>query len=858
MLTSRYIGFTLIASTCYLSDVASGSDKLPSPGSDGGLKNVALGKKYTLSPQPDYRFSTGSSDGTDLTDGKTIAENKSLWTEQGTVGWTSKRGAIYVTIDLESATEIRGAAFSTCAGRADIKWPNHIYIFSSLDQTEWRYVGDLLDFAKRKQPFPEVDADGKGVNDAHFTIQSTDLPPSIGRYVTLAICGAPYVFTDEIKLFGGDSSDTAINQNLPRIESEGGLKTYIDDLLTTAGVSRRLNSDISTLRGDISQAKIPVTEKTALNEKLAAIENDVSKMAPVSAENFKAIMPYHPLQSEILAVQAELWRATGIEIPFIWKTNRFQRVPFIHRPGFGEEKPLALQFRMLKGEARSDSFLISNAAAEPVEFSLQFSEIPNQLSDRIPTATTLSRTLWTDTATGVPVCNALIPVRPDGDTYSIPVPAGVTQRVWITIDSETLSQGVHNASLVIKSGSTSKILPVQISISNVRKREPSLKVGFWDYCNNNTSYGLSPSNRDSAIRSMESLYTNAPVASAAVLPWPNDNAFDAEGALKSPLSFAEFDRWVTKIWPGKENYIIFLATGQKFAGKPVGNPEFASRITSWLKAIENHIHELGLKPSQFILETVDEPHSNEQAETMIAWTRIIRAAAPEFRIITDPTWVRPDQVELQEALTGADIISPNTQLFQKGGAAAAEYYAKRQAAGQELWFYECEGPTRPADPAKYYRKQSWFAFLHNARGITFWSFGDTGNRPTSWNEYLCGGKQCEPGFIGLNEVTDSIHLHAIREGVQDYAALELLRDELASCSNPALVAKGKAFFENKIKSIGELSLGFDKLSDIGKSILTPSPDGKILDDLRDECLDLLEAVRESKSSRQKNANVSNK
>ena len=116
-------------------------------------KNIALGKKYTLSPAPNYRYCTDPGDATQLTDGKTTKGY--FWTQQGTVGW-SHVPYVAITVDLGRVEPIGGVSFRTAAGAAGVEWPAAIHILTSDDGKSYRDNGDLVALdLKRHGPWPE-------------------------------------------------------------------------------------------------------------------------------------------------------------------------------------------------------------------------------------------------------------------------------------------------------------------------------------------------------------------------------------------------------------------------------------------------------------------------------------------------------------------------------------------------------------------------------------------------------------------------------------------------------------------------------------------------------------------------------
>ncbi len=215
----------------------------------------------------------------------------------------------------------------------------------------------------------------------------------------------------------------------------------------------------------------------------------------------------------------------------------------------------------------------------------------------------------------------------------------------------------------------------------------------------------------------------------------------------------------------------------------------------------NHMRELNLTPGQLILLLVDESKSDQQDEMFVAWARAVKAAAPELTLYHNPIWEQPQNTRVQEAMTLPDILCPSRLVFNQGGPAVAEYFACRRAAGQKFWFYDAYGPARLADPNAFYRLAAWQAFRENAEGLGFWAFGDLGGAKSAWNEYLQSTQSYAPAFLGVDDATDSIHWQAVREGIEDYEYLAMLREAVLKTDNLELKAQGEALLAKAPASV---------------------------------------------------------
>ncbi len=159
-------------------------------------ENIALGRPYTLDPDPNYEALARSDlNRTRLTDGE-YAPPGSMWGFQTTVGWHDRNPLI--TIDLGSSQAISGVMFHTVScGSAGVSWPNAIILEVSDDGEDWSTVGDMVEFTENITPAPEIV--DQAVNH-QFVTPELDVK---GRYLRIHVMQTPpFVFSDEIEVYG--------------------------------------------------------------------------------------------------------------------------------------------------------------------------------------------------------------------------------------------------------------------------------------------------------------------------------------------------------------------------------------------------------------------------------------------------------------------------------------------------------------------------------------------------------------------------------------------------------------------------------------------------------------------------------
>jgi hypothetical protein len=744
--------------------------------------NIALEKTVTFNSKPNYPLCSDSDDNKQLTDGKYSAA-VDFQKQKTTVGWRNAF-PIIITIDLGSVQPISGVSYSTITDEPGfgLSRPTAIYIAISGDQKTWHYAGDLIDLS----PKPPA-----AVNTP-FRYTTHDLQTK-GRYISFAVVQPYDVVADEIEVYQGDAA---------WLDKPAGGTTYssVNDIihakLGTTCATRRLNDDIETIRHELQISSLPATQKSTFNAQLDEAAAAVKKMPPFPT-GAKTILPLNDVHRDILAIHGEVLAAEKFAPLTVWKQHRYAWLPFLKAPD--TKKKVQLKFSMLHNQFRSDALLLTNASGKSKKISLRLNHFPTGTKDGW---IKLYSVAWTDTAEGTPVADALLPVTPENHVYEIDIPAGMTRKVWFTVDSSKVPAGDYKSTFTVEAAAQKITVPILLHVSRIAMKTPRLSLGMWDFTNGHGGGRITPQNRQAAIELMRSHFVDTAWASRSVLPMPDADDFDEQGNLKNPLDFSELDHWIA-MWPGARRYYVFkFMQGQSgdFAGAKMGSAEFNARVGSWAKVLSVHIQTLGMKPSQLGIEIIDESQTDAQDAIIAAWAKAIKTAAPELTLFSDPQWWNPDQAKNQEAITSMDVLCPLTTYYRKAGTSFQDYYQKLRTRGKELWFYQCSGPVRLFDPQAYYRYQAWQAFASGATGQGFWSFADSA-APTSWNNYATTRISFEPEFIDKDAVYDSVHWDAVREGMEDNEELSMLADAIKKSSDGAWKTRAQHVLNQAVSAI---------------------------------------------------------
>ena len=748
-----------IACIC-LAGIADSDPLLPDLG-----ENIALGRPYTMEPQPRYSDTADEGDATQLTDGE-YSEGY-FWTQLTTVGWTGM-SMKYITIDLGEDLPIRGLSFNTAAGVADVQWPARILLYVSLDGESWHPVGDLVAMHLAEHELPEY---GEYAVLPIFT----GAMQTHGRYLKLAVEPAGhYTVCDEIEVFRGDDAWLAqAYEGKPLTD----VQTYLDQMRITGLIAAQFRRDLAAAREDI--AELPADRRGDLEARADELAAQIEQMAPLDMESFVAILPMTPLEEEIFRLQAEVWRAQGKPELRLWHKHRWEPLAPSEEPATDE--PPAVEVAMMSNEYRADVLNITNGSDRDQRLRLRITGLPG--GDN-PGWITLHQVEHVGTRWFTSVAAALPEAERLGDAWEIDVPRGMTRQVWVAINRPEIDAGLHEGAVELSSaGGFAAEVPLRLRIYPLRFPDrTTLLVGGWSDTNNKRGYGMTLDNYEALEAYLQEHYVNAPWASG---PWTKSGHFDDAGNVIEPPDTASFDEWIER-WPDRAMYLIFAVVGDSFDGAQIDTPEFAAKVGGWARFWADHMVELGKRPDQFGVLLVDEPHSAEQYRIITAWARAMEAAAPGVVTWEDP---QPQGLDdgLVEMLETLDVICPYRKHVLTRGEWYTDLLEQMRQQGKSLWLYSADGPARSFDPFSYYLMQEWHVFGMGGEGSCFWSFTDTG-RVSCWNEYPAEGNgPYTPFYLDDTSVTGAKYMEAIREGIEDFEYLIMLRariEELAADGVP--------------------------------------------------------------------------
>ena len=741
----------------------------PRVGAQAAPQNLALGRPYTMSPPPNYSLTADAGDSVQLTDGSYTTAIGTFWMHSNVVGW-SHVAPVTIVIDLQSVQPISGVSFSTAArAAADVHWPRSIFVLTSDDGRQYFPATDLAQVPPGTAGPPSETA------YATFRYAIGNLRTH-GRYVAIIVDPiGPYVFCDEIEVLRGDPS--FLSTPLAG-EPATDLRQYFVNAHMNVSIGQRLSIDLQSARTALaSAAALDADLRARLTSELDSIEYGIAGLPPAPA-GFKAVLPLNDLHARIFAVQGAIAQAAGFPALSAWAVNPWDFARPLDKPTPASTQTASIL--AMNGETRSGAVNFSNSSGQPVTVTLR----TRNLNLNIRHDLHLFEAEWTDTRELTPVADALVPLS-DQTTVFV-VPAGMTRQIWMSFAPQNRLSGTYRGTLqATTDAGTSLSVPIALTVlAGSFPARPTLHVGGWDYTDTTHGLGLTPTNVGPLIDQLHALKVDSPWATLGVMP---SGTFDALGQLQTSPDTTAFDAWVAN-WPDASRYFVFVGGPDSIGGvQAADEPRFTTAVGQWIAFWASHAVGLGIQPSQLMLLLVDEPMSAAQDQRIVHWARAVKAGAPDVGI-----WENPNYRDPASAAAGlmdvSDVLAVKRSLIVSQGASYTDFFRQRGQQGQALDVYGASGPARLLDPYTYDRLQAWICADLGAGGSYLWSFADDAGGH-SWNEYGSTDAPYSPFFLSSDQVTISKHSEAIREGMEDFEYLTMLRGKVA---NPRPRQRGTA------------------------------------------------------------------
>lgn len=465
-------------------------------------------------------------------------------------------------------------------------------------------------------------------------------------------------------------------------------------------------------------------------------------------------------------------------------------------------RPLSegIRLQAWRGErVNAQIVLQSEAAQEHVRFA---SSAVSREAARIPiTANFIRYTL----ADGTPQGDILDTVA------TLPLPAGANRPVWITMDvPREATPGDYSGALVIQSDSSSVRVPVRLQVLPAVLPPPgqwSFHLDLWQHPQAVARWHDVPAWSDAHLALMEPLMKRLAAAGQKTItcaiieePW-NGQTYDrfpsliewhkrADGSWV--FDYSAFDRWVTFMsdrcgmararihcysmlpWSLKFRYFDERENRYNDLSLQPGTPDYDAFWGRFLEDFSQHLKQKGwLERARIAVDERPDAQMRGALATLAKHAPGLQVASA----INHPS----------DLTKTVDDISPILNYTDQFPRALLD---ERRAAGHRTTFYVCCGPAVPntfvfSPPAE----AEWiplFAAANGFDGFLRWAYNSWVENPlvstdfTTWPSGDC--------FLVYPGNRSSIRFERLRDGIETFEKIRLLREYAAQKSPPNLAA----------------------------------------------------------------------
>ncbi len=264
----------------------------------------------------------------------------------------------------------------------------------------------------------------------------------------------------------------------------------------------------------------------------------------------------------------------------------------------------------------------------------------------------------------------------------------------------------------------------------------------------------------------------------------------------------------------------------RFGPFKFGTPDYERLMGDYLMELQNHLEEKGWLKKAYIY-WYDEP-GEEDYDFVVERMKLIKRLAPKLtRMLTE---------QPEPPLYGAvDLWCPVLSNY------SPEVLHARQKEGDRVWWYVCCGPRAPwlglfiDHPHTDMRAWLWATWKWNVEGCLIWTttwwtcgglFGEKYQNP--WEDPMSYTADSKPGAVGywgngdgrflyppnrrawqdqetkyIEGPVDCYRWEQLRDGIDDYEYLWMLREAISKQPNSAAAKKARALLEVPAAVMGE-------------------------------------------------------
>lgn len=465
-------------------------------------------------------------------------------------------------------------------------------------------------------------------------------------------------------------------------------------------------------------------------------------------------------------------------------------VPPVQETTPGETNQISVDALYLD-EADQAAFVVASTLSEPVRARISVTPPTRADGGAFGGTITLRQVIPTGSVNGEQVADALPALAEDGLMTLSP---NRSAKIWLSVDTRGAESGTYTGRVAIAplAGAAKIEMPLRIEVLPLRlPKEFPLTLCTWDYVPNRWFPSRSKEVLEDMGRHGVNVFPRTTIPPARL---------DAGGKLT--IDWAVLDAELARL-KGRGKILFHL-----------GHPpiEFGTNKTEkfpteleYIRAFRDHLKERGWDYADYAFYLLDEPGLDygTNVPVLLDAGKLFRAADPKLLTYTDPvpglSWKDFERIEPL-----VDLWAPNMRLVS--GLLSGDPRIERIMKAKTVWSYECVAQVKSLSPLRYNRANAWRAKFFGLSGIGFWTHSTT--EADIWQP----GKSINDEFalVYPGELpVPSIRWEAVRDGLEDVAAMALLEEEIrrhrAAGTQSELVHQAEQRLRTALRDAMELS-----------------------------------------------------
>jgi PQQ-like domain/Glycoside hydrolase 123, catalytic domain len=372
-----------------------------------------------------------------------------------------------------------------------------------------------------------------------------------------------------------------------------------------------------------------------------------------------------------------------------------------------------------------------------------------------------------------------------------------SKKIWLNVDAHGAEPGNYKSLITIAPlHNEAKKLELPLTIKVLNLRLPSqfpLTLCTWDYVPNHWFPTHTKAVLDDMSRHGVNVFPRTTIPPGRV---------DAAGKLTIdwPVLDAELDRL-----QGRGKILFHLNHPPiKFEANKTAEEKRPFEL-EYIRGFRDHLRDRGWGYADYAFYLLDEPglYYGKNVHILLDAGKLFREADPKLQTYTDPvpalSWKDFERIEPL-----VDIWTPNMRLVS--GLLSGDRRIQQIMKHKTVWSYECVGLVKSLSPLRYNRANAWRARFFGLSGIGFWTY-DT----TELDIWFAGKTfNDEYALVYPGEFpVPSVRWEAVRDGLQDVAAMHLLEAQIQqnrkAGTKAELVQQAEKTLRISLRDVMELS-----------------------------------------------------